>query len=150
MSISEEELEYLFFYMRETSEEMRHVEQMRATVSSLVIALATLVAGFIIQQNFKDGTLILSAFVILLGLFGAVMTRKLYEIHQAGQARLDKWYGYLDGRISDSEVTKWKEEADQEHQKRFPLSRVPHNHFWFLFHMFISSGGVILLILTLR
>jgi hypothetical protein len=150
MSIPKDEFEYLMFYMKDTSEEMRHLEDLRATVSSLIIGLTTLITGFIIQQNFKEGTIILSIFVIALGLFGAVMTRKLYEIHQRGQARLDNWYDYLDASMPNSEITKRKNEADKKHKKKYFLWRIQHNLFWFLLHIFISIGGVTLLILTLK
>ena len=89
MPFQKDEFTFLMFYMKETNQEMRHIEQLRATVSSLVIALTTFIIGFIVQQNFKEGTAILAIFIIVLGLFGAVMTRKLYEVHQFCQHRLN-------------------------------------------------------------
>jgi len=91
VSISDRENEFLLFYIQQEWDEMRHIEQLRATISSLIIPLVTLTAGFVVQQDFKSGTEILAFFIIVLGLFGAIMTRKLYEIHQAGQERLDSF-----------------------------------------------------------
>jgi hypothetical protein len=51
----DKEYQFLTFYMQQTWEEMRHTEQLRATVSSLIIALTTLLAGFIVQQDSKRG-----------------------------------------------------------------------------------------------
>ncbi|MBM3241228.1 hypothetical protein FJZ31_33510 [Candidatus Poribacteria bacterium] len=150
MSMSDREYDFLMFYIKQTWDEMRHIEQLRATVSSLIIALATLIAGFVVQQGFTDATIIMSVFLIVLGIFGAVMVRKLYQLHQFGQERLNEWYAYLKENIPNSEVFKRRDIADSVHQKKFSIfSQIPHNYFWFALHLFISLGGVVTLVLTL-
>ena len=150
MSIPEQEYEFLMFYMKETWEEMRHTEQLRATVSSLIMTLAALVGGFIVQQKFTKGTLILSIFLILLGLFGAIMVRKLYQLHQGDQARLNQWYAYLQEKMPEAEVIKRRDLGDRVHKDDFFLmSKIPHNYFWMAFHLLIALEGVVMLLLII-
>jgi hypothetical protein len=150
MAIPDQEYDFMKFYMEQSWEEMRHLEQLRATVSSLVITLATLIVGFIVQQGFAQSTAIMSMFVMVLGIFGAVMVRKLYQVHQFDQERLNRWYEYFQEMNPDAQVLKRRDMADPVNRKKFwALSRIPHNYFWFGLHACISVVGLILLLLTL-
>lgn len=150
MSMTDREYDFLKFYMGQVWDEMRHVEQLRATVSSLIITLSALIAGFVVQQEFADETLIMSFFVIALGIFGAIMVRKLYQLHQSDQERLNLWYQYLEENIPNSKVIERRDTADALNRQKFPtLSRMPHNYFWFTLHLLISVSGGITLIMTL-
>ncbi len=50
--ISENEKDFLKFYIERTWEEMRHIENLRERVTILVITVASAIVGFIIQQKF--------------------------------------------------------------------------------------------------
>ena len=150
METNNREYDFLKFYMAQTWEEMRHIEQLRVNVSSLIMGLATLISGFIVQQNFKAGTGILAVFLVVLGLFGAIMTRKLYQLHQSDQKRLDYWHRYIQECIPGSKVIEYRDKADNEHKYQFPfLANMRHNHFWFVLHLLISIGGLVMLGLIL-
>jgi len=148
--MTDKEFDLLKTYMQETNNEMRHNEDMREKVSSIILSLAILISGFVIQQKLADYTIILSIFIIILGLFGAGMTKKLYSIHQFGQQRLNEWYEYLKIQYPDQQIFIYRQIADDKTKKRFPiLSKIRHNTFWVILNLIISCIGVILLTLSL-
>ncbi len=147
MTINKEEKEFLLFYMEQTWEEMRHLENLRERVTILVITLVTAIAGFVIQQKFSVESKPLIWFIIVLGLFGLFMTLKIFQIHQRGQRRLDKWYNYLEQYCGDNpQILLLKKKADDENKKEFRIiSRIPHNFFWTGLFIFIIVAGILLL-----
>ena len=141
------EEEFLFFYMEQTSEEMRHLENLREKVTILVITLASAIAGFIVQQKFADGTIYLILLIIALGLFGFFMILKIFQLHQMGQRRLNRWYEYISNNCGENpQILKLKQEADNENKLKFQsISKIPHNYFWATIHLFVIFAGFCLL-----
>jgi hypothetical protein len=147
MAIDKEEKEFLHFYMEQTWEEMRHLENLRERVTILIITLATAIAGFVIQQKFSTDSKPLIWFIIFLGFFGLFMSLKIFQIHQGGQKRLNKWYKYLEDYCgTNPQILSLRDIADLENKQDFYiLSRIPHNFFWTGLYMFIIAGGLSLL-----
>ncbi|NCU06021.1 MAG: hypothetical protein GXC73_18815 [Chitinophagaceae bacterium] len=141
------EQEFLKFYMEQTWEEMRHLENLRERVSAIIITLATAITGFIIQQKFTSETRPLMWFIILLGIFGLLMTLKIFQIHQKSQKRLDKWYSYLETNSGDNpQILILRNLADVENKREFRIvSKIPHNYFWSTIFVFIIIAGTYLL-----
>lgn len=144
--MNENEKDFLKFYMEQSWEEMRHIENLRERVTILVITVASAITGFIIQQKFTIETKPFVWFVIILGLFGLLMTLKLFQIHQMAQNRLDKWYLYLESQCgNDPQILKLRSQADKENKKKFfYIAKLPHNYFWSAIHIFIVALGVFL------
>jgi hypothetical protein len=140
------EKDFLKFYMEQTWEEMRHIENMRERVTILVVTVASAIVGFIIQQKFSIETKPFVGFVIILGVFGVLMTLKLFQIHQMSQKRLDKWYLYLESFCgNDPQILKLRREADRENKKDFfYIVKIPNNYFWSAIHLFIVGAGFFL------
>lgn len=147
MAIDKEEKEFLHFYMEQTWEEMRHLENLRERVTILVITLATAIAGFVIQQKFSTDSKTLIWFIVFLGFFGLFMSLKIFQIHQRGQKRLNKWYKYLEQYCgTNPQILTLREIADKENKKDFCIVyRIPHNYFWTGLFLFIIIGGFSLL-----
>ena len=141
------EQEFLKFYMEQTWEEMRHLENLRERVSAIIITLATAIAGFVIQQKYSSETRPLMWFIIMLGIFGLLMTLKIFQIHQKSQKRLDKWYSYMEANSGDSpQILILRNLADVENKKEFRIvSKIPHNYFWSTIFIFIIISGIYLL-----
>jgi uncharacterized membrane protein YjfL (UPF0719 family) len=141
--INENEKGFLKFYMEQTWEEMRHIETLRERVTILVITIASAIVGFIIQQKFAIETKPFLWFVIVLGVFGLLMTLKLFQIHQMSQKRLDKWYLYYESFCGDDpQVLKLRKLADKENKKEFfYVAKIRHNYFWSAMHIFIVIAG---------
>jgi hypothetical protein len=133
----------MFFYMEQTCEEMRHLENLRERVSILVITLSSAIAGFIVQQKFAPETKFLIWFILFLGFFGLLMSLKIFQIHQMGQKRLNKWYTYLESHCGqDPQILKLKRLADTENRTDFNyVVKIPHNYFWSAIYVFIILAG---------
>jgi uncharacterized membrane protein YfcA len=146
-NINDNEKDFLNFYMGQTWEEMRHIETLRERVTILVVTVASAIAGFVMQQKFADETKPFVWFIILLGVFGLLMTVKLFQIHQMDQKRLDKWYKYYESFCGDTpKILELRDQADKENKQDFSLvSKLRHNYFWSAIHIFIIGAGIILL-----
>lgn len=144
--MNKNEKEFLMFYMEQTWEEMRHIENLRERVTILVVTVASAIVGFIIQQKFAIETKPFVWFVIILGVFGLLMTLKLFQIHQMEQKRLDKWYVYLESFCgNDPQILKLRNQADKENKKQFfYIKKLRHNYFWSAIHFFIVFAGIFL------
>lgn len=144
--MNDNDFEFLKFYMEQTWEENRHLENLRERVTILVITLASAIIGFIVQQKFAPETKIFNSIVILLGLFGFLMTKKIFQIHQRGQKRLDKWYDYLkQSSTTNAQLLALRDLADSENEAEFPqISKLKHNLFWASLNLSIAIIGVFL------
>ena len=137
-----EEKEFLKFYMEQTWEEMRHTEGMRERVAIALVTLASAITGFIVQQKYSAETLPLAVLVVSSGLFGLLFTKKLYQIHQLDQKRLDKWYIYYENEYAtDSKVLALRDAADKETKASFPISKFKHSTFWNMLSIIIMIIG---------
>lgn len=141
------EEKFLLFYMGQTWDEMRHLENLRERVSVLILTIASIISGFVVQQKFSPDTKIMVWFVIVLGIAGIIMGLKIFQIHQMGQKRLDKWNKYLESKCGDSpKILELRKKADLENKKDFKLvSKIPHNFFWTILYIFIIGIGIVML-----
>lgn len=143
------EEKFLFFYMQESWGDMRHVEDLRHKVSVIILAISTALIGYLVsigngEKIIEISNIYISIFIIILGFFGFLKTRKLYQLHQQDQARLNEWYNYIDKKWG-GEVNSIKQIGDLKNQKQFwIISKFPHNHFWSILHLSISYIGFIL------
>lgn len=145
--MTQNEKDFLMFYMEQTWEEMRHIENLRERVTILVVTVASAIVAFVIQQKFAPESKSFIWFVIMLGLFGLLMTLKLFQIHQMSQSRLDKWYKYMEENCGNqAQILNLRREADKENKEKFfYIVKLPHNYFWSAIHIFIVLAGVFLL-----
>lgn len=148
--MNEREEKFMFFYMEQTWNEMRHSEVLRERVSVLILTIASVISGFIIQQGFTNGTKLMMWFLIILGVVGVLMVWKLFQIHQMGQKRLDKWYEYLESNCGDTpKILLLRKEADLINRKNFRIiANIPHNFFWLTIHFFIIVIGILMLTMS--
>jgi hypothetical protein len=86
----------LMGFIHEHWEEMRHIENQRATMANLILTLAAALIGLIANFKISQNTLLLSLALVFLGIYGWIATAKLYERHQFDQNRLYKWYKQID------------------------------------------------------
>jgi heme/copper-type cytochrome/quinol oxidase subunit 4 len=146
-NMNENEKDFLFFYMQQTWEEMRHLENLRERVSVLILTITSIIAGFVVQQKFSSDTKLMVWFIIILGVVGIFMGLKIFQIHQMGQNRLYKWNEYLESKCGNSpKILELRKEADLKTKKDFKLvSKIPHNFFWTTIFGFIIIIGIIML-----
>lgn len=137
----------LFALYTENVNQCRHHETQRATVTSSIIAIDTIIIGLITFDKTINLTDIpLAILLIILGIFGATFTLKHYERYSLCVERLRQYRKELDEQFGDNEILRLKNIADEIHAKRFPnLVRYTHHKFWIFLHVIIT---VIALVLT--
>ena len=143
------EEKFLFFYMGQTWDEMRHLENLRERVSVIFLTIASIISGYVVHQKFSPDTKLMVWFVIVLGIAGIIMGLKIFQLHQMCQKRLDKWYEYLESNCGESpKILELREKADFENKRHFKrLSKIPHNYFWTAIYLFIVGIGIALMIM---
>jgi len=131
-------------------DEIRHTENQRATLTNLIILIASAIVGLIVQKGLGRGFLPLAILLILLGVYGAAMTLKLYERYNFLQTRLEHFYRYIDELHPNSKFLHLRSAAEVEHKGQFPkLAKVRVHHLWLALHVAISVSGVVLLVVIL-
>lgn len=149
--------ELLLTMVQEHWEEMRHAENQRSTITNLLIAIAALGTGSVTIIGLSAYTLFLGALLMLLGIYGCMMTAKLYERHQFDQKRLDYWYNQLDKLNPEAQFLALKESADDDHKKNFAgilpkelrfVTKIHTHQLWFFLHTGIALIGLGILVAT--
>jgi hypothetical protein len=108
--------------------EMRHIEDQRATITNIVIIITSAVVGSIAPQTPSWALLSLPMLLIILGIYAAVTTAKLYERHQFAQTRLDYWYKRIDELNPNAEFLQLRNKADVSHKSKYPRISKFHLH----------------------
>jgi hypothetical protein len=138
--------EILFGMYQDSIAQCRHHEAQRATVTSSIIAIDTIIIGLITFDkaiNWVD--IPLSFLLIVLGIFGATFSLKHYERYLLFVERLRQYRQLLDEQFANNEILRLKNIADEIHSKRFPrLSKYKHHNFWMVLHLLMALIGVVL------
>jgi hypothetical protein len=82
--------------------------------------------------------------LIVLGLYGAVVSQKLYERHRFHYGRARYYRRKLNELLPNAEIRKSMDDAEEEHKKFKWLYRVSLNRLWVLLHIAIAGAGLIL------
>ena len=145
-----DDTDVLLFFCDEYWEEIRHTENQRATLTNLIILIASAVLGLFVQWGLSRGFIPLAVLLILLGLYGAAITLKLYERYNFLQSRLYLFYDKIDGLHPNAEFLRLRADADARHKGHFPkLSKMRVHQLWLTIHVAISVAGVVLTVLIL-
>jgi hypothetical protein len=141
----------LFALYSENVIQCRHHETQRATVTSSIIAIDTIIIGLItFDKAINRLDIPLSVLLILLGIFGATFTLKHYERYSLCVERLRQYRQELDKQFGDNEILRLKNIADELHQKRFPnLVRYTHHKFWIFLHLIITAIAITLTLISI-
>ena len=147
-----DDLELYWRMYQENTTHGRHHEVQRATLTTVVVAIAAATVGFIRPHDLPlgKGYLPLTLLLTLLGLFGAVVTRKHYERFALHGRRASKYRNKLDSSLPGIDLKKLKQEADDEHAKQFPrTSKLSLSWLWVGVHLSVAAIGAVLSILIL-
>jgi hypothetical protein len=131
-------------------DEIRHVENQRATLTNLVILIASAVVGLMVQQGLSRGFLPLTILLVLLGIYGTAITLKMYERYSFLQIRLDHYYHRIDELHPNAQFLQIKKTAEDEHKLHFRrLFGLRVHWLWIALHVAISLSGVALTLFIL-
>lgn len=144
----DKEFEFLMKYIEETNNEMRHLEEMRDKVSSILVAIIGAILSFITISK-TELYCPLGLFIILLSVFGILFTQKIYQLHNKGQMRLNKWYCLLKLKYNIKDVFHYRNKGDLDQDRgwlKFLKNNILHNYLWTSLYMFILIIGFFLII----
>lgn len=121
----------------------RHSESQRATVTNIVFTISAVIIGFLVQKGFSLTSLPLAILLILLGIYGAVTSAKLYERWQFHMRRARYWRRRIDELHPDAQIEQLKAEADAEHKLKYSnLERIQLYQLWLALHILIALIGL--------
>jgi hypothetical protein len=124
---------------------IRHYEEQRAKITNFVIVVASVAAGFVVQQKLTIYMFPIAILVVILGVYGALVGSKLYERTQACVAYADTYFTRLSELHPNIGMVQLSNKARAEHKLGFPLmSRIHLHHLWFVLNILIALTGVVL------
>jgi hypothetical protein len=128
----------------------RHTESQRATLANLILVIVSVIHAFLAQIGLGQQSLPMSILLIVLGLFGAVASAKLYERLTLHMHRASKIYRHLDELCPDAQLTLIKDEVYEERKNLYKsLSRIRVNYVWTTLYVLIITLGVLYTIIGL-
>jgi len=143
-----EEKSILIDMYNEQMAHARHHEVLRATVSNIIIVVSAALLGLITydkQINIDDLAMII--FLIIVGLFGYLITMKHYQHLQRHLQRANGFVEKIEELYPLTEISRIMEEARIKNIKEFPiLSKARLNTYWGALHIIIILLGVFLLL----
>lgn len=126
-------------------EQARQTENQRAAITNIVLVIASAVLGFIVQRGLNLEMLPLTILLIVIGIYGAIASEKLYETFQFHVGKAWSWRKRIDELHPNAQLLKLNEESRKKHRAEFPrLVRLRLHHMWMVLHLAIALGGIIL------
>lgn len=128
----------------------RQSEDQRATMTNYIIAISTAILGFIVNRGLVRDVLPLTILLVLLGVFGAIVSAKLYERFNLHVHRIGKYIRRLEELHPDAQVRQLQNTADEEHKSEFPrLVKLRLHWLWLALHSSIALLGVVTTVIAL-
>lgn len=123
----------------------RQSEDQRATITNILLLIASALVGFISQRGLVIETLPVTILLILLGIYGAIVSEKLYETFWFHVTRASYYRRRLDELKSTAQILKLNELADTKHTQEFPrMKKIRLHRLWLILHTSIAIAGLIL------
>jgi hypothetical protein len=124
----------------------RHHEDQRANSTNILVAVAGGVLAFIANDGVKKDEWPLAAFLIAIGVFGALFSAKQYEKSRFHMTAAGKYRWELENEAK-VDLSSIRQSAGIEHKKQFPrLVPIRLFYFWIALHLVIAGLGLFLLI----
>jgi hypothetical protein len=142
---SKPEIDALLKLYEEQWTQVRHLENQRATVTNLIVVIASAILGFIVQQGLSVEILPISLLLIVLGVYGALTSEKYYERIQLCIKRSTVFRDQIDKIQPEMNLAQIMKDFNTQHKERFPrLSKISLRSLWFFLHLAIALGGLAL------
>jgi hypothetical protein len=130
----------------------RQCEYQRSIASDFIIVMASAIIGFIVKTNLGREAIPLSVFLMILGVFGALLCAKFYERFYLHVQRVGRMMERLDQLYDKAGICSLEATADIAHNKRFPMmSHIRLHVLWLTIHVVIAVIGLVCtLLLAIR
>ena len=124
---------------------MRQNEDHRVQITNIVLLITSAILGFVGQRGLSFDVLPLTELLIALGIYGVVVTAKLYERWNFFRERCEAAERKLDELHPDVGLNKLWQEASDINAKHFAnLNRIRLHWLWIVLHLAIATAGLIL------
>ena len=118
-------------------------------MSNLLLVLSGGILGLITFKDLSFQTWPLSAFLILLGAFGALFSAKHYEKFRFHMIAAGRYRNRLEKLLPNTELRRLRLEAGEEHRNQHKLLRKVRLHFfWMGLHVAIAVLGLVLVVIV--
>lgn len=142
-----DEIDILLKFYEEDWEQARQAENQRTAITNITLIIVPTLIGFLSQNKLDDKALPLTILLIVLGIYGAITSQKLYERHRYFSDRSGLWREKINEIYPKLEICKIREDARLKHSKHFKrLQRIRLYSLWLFLHFFVILMGLILTI----
>jgi hypothetical protein len=142
--------EFLLRSMVENWIHTRQSEDKRATIANVILVVASAIQGMLVLVGLDKKALPLTITLIVLGVYGALASAKLYERSQFHILRARKLRDRLDELCPEAQVQLLQKVAEDEHKTHYPvLMNVRLNTIWLGLHTVVAILGVVYTIICL-
>ena len=125
--------------------EAKQAEDQRATLTNIVLLIASAIVGVVAQKGLSKGLLPLSILLILIGVYGAFVSIKQYQRRHLHLDLVDGYFKKIAKLHPTSQLVELSDQVRVEDKQSHPiLSKLHVNHLWIALHLVIASGGIIL------
>ena len=135
---------------REERTQGRQSETQRSTIANFIITISAVVLGFLVQKGFTMESLPLAILLIGLGIYGAVISVKLYERWEYHMRRAKCWRTRVDELNPDAGIERCRKKARKEQKEKHPiLWKIKLHWLWLILHISIALSGVVCVIVII-
>jgi len=129
----------------------KQAEDQRTAITNIILLVASIIIGVIPQSGgLSKETLPVALLLVALGIYGAVISQKLYERFRFHYGRARYHRRKLNDLLPDAEIIKSMEAAENEHKKKHKwLYRLSFNRLWMSMYIAIAAFGLILTLIIL-
>lgn len=130
---------------------IKHHENQRTNASSILAAVSAALVVAVTSGATSGWFQVATASVlILIGLFGAIFSGKLYELIQLHASRSYEYLAIVNANHKSIDVQEIKSLVKTKQTTRYPyFSSISLNKIWFRFHVLVAILGILLTILAI-
>jgi hypothetical protein len=140
----QESTEVILRLIEQNYSQLRQHEDQRATITGLIIVIASAIQGGLTQTGFSKNALTLTTTLIILGLFGIVACTKLRERYVFHSRRLRKLFDCLDKLVPDIHIQEMSDLSSREHKAQYKILAIKfrREYLWTALHVLITVSGL--------
>lgn len=146
-----EKTELLWRFYQEHCAWERHHETQRSSATNLVLVVAAAVLSLVtINKSIDLSDLPLTIFLIVLGLFGSILSLKHYERFKRHQTLAETYRKALDEDIPEAQILSLRSKAENRHTDDYRATYCSWIHRWRLhwlwigLHLAVAVTGIVL------
>ena len=145
-----DDIDVLLKLYEEDWQQARQAEDQRTAITNITLVIVPVVIGVIAQKDFDIQILPLTVLLILLGIYGAVTSQKLYERHCYFSDRAGLWRDKLSEIHPNLQISQIRNDARTQHSARFKrLEKIRLYSLWLILHLFVALIGLVLTLVAL-